>query len=288
VDCASFLEGMLPILRRTIGSDIEIVVEAAPSLACLADPTQLSSAVLNLAINARDAMPEGGRITLASRPDPAAPDAVEISVEDTGEGMSAATCARALEPFFTTKAEGRGSGLGLSMVHGFASQSGGRLEIASQPGLGSVVSLHLPLAHEAPHAEAQVDAAAPPRGRHVLLVEDDDLLRNQVARQLAALGCRVTARRNGHDALRRLGDVEGDDIDLLMTDMVMPGGMNGRQLADHARLLDPALKVLFTSGHLEEPLTRSLRFDGSTGFLPKPYRRAELARKLARLLSPGA
>ncbi len=282
VDCARFLDGMLPILRRTIGSDIEIVVEAEPALACLADPTQLTSAVLNLAINARDAMPDGGRITLRARPDPADRTFAVLAVEDTGAGMSRATRARALEPFFTTKAEGHGSGLGLSMVHGFVSRSGGRLEIDSELGLGTYVSLHLPTAAEAETAPA----AQPPSPtalieRHVLVVEDDDQLRDQVARLLQAMGCRVTARRNGAEALRRLG--EAGDIDLLMTDMVMPGGMNGRQLADHARLLHPHLKVLFTSGHTDEPLTRSLRTDGSTGFLAKPYRRAELARMVAEV-----
>ena len=287
VDCARFLDGMLPILRRTIGSDIDIVVDAAQPLACLADLTQLTSAVLNLAINARDAMPEGGRITLRARPDPADPDLAVISVEDTGAGMSRATRARALEPFFTTKPEGRGSGLGLSMVHGFVSQSGGRLEIDSELGLGTLICLYLPVAGQAEAAAAPDPAPIEPViERHVLLVEDDDLLREQVARQLHAMGCRVTARRNGVDALRRLG--EAGDVDLLMTDMVMPGGMNGRQLADHARLLHPHLKVLFTSGHTDEPLTRSLRTDGSTGFLAKPYRRAELARMVAEVCGGGS
>jgi PAS domain S-box-containing protein len=291
VDCGRFLQDMLPILRRTIGCDIEIDVdEPAEPLFCLADATQLTSAVLNLAINARDAMPGGGRIRLRARrvlAEAGQPAFAVLSVEDSGEGMDAATRARALEPFFTTKPEGRGSGLGLSMVHGFVSQSGGRMEIDSEPGHGACMRLYLPAAAQGapaapeplPHSGAIEDGLV--AGTRVLLVEDDDLLREQVARQLAALGCRVAARRNGHDALHRLG--AADDIDLLMTDIVMPGGMNGRQLADQARVLRPTLRVLFTSGHTDEPTIRALRMDAAAAFLPKPYRRAELARKLAEV-----
>jgi CheY-like chemotaxis protein len=260
---------------------IEVRTDDAP-LFCLADRTQLTSAMLNLAINARDAMPAGGRLTIsATRAGCDGQDDVMLSVEDTGEGMSAQTRARALEPFFTTKPEGRGSGLGLSMVHGFASQSRGRLEIDSELGAGTQVRIYLPQT-DAPATPGPVEAnapAAPPVPRHVLLVEDDDLLRDQVQRQLMTLGCRVTAQRNGHDALRRLD--AHPDIDLLMTDIVMPGGMNGRQLADQARRLRPELRVLFTSGHTDEPSIRALRADGRSGFLGKPYRRSDLARELA-------
>ncbi len=283
VDCARFLDGLAPILGRTINSDIEIVLETSePDLRCLADPTQLTSAMLNLAINARDAMPGGGRLTLRAARDSADAGFVVLSVSDTGEGMSAQTLARAMEPFFTTKPEGQGSGLGLSMVHGFASQSGGRFEIDSQLGRGSRMSLYLPLTSHA-EAAASPAAAAPPQAqsRHVLLVEDDDLLRDQVQRQLLSLGCRVTAHRNGHDALRRLH--AASDVDLLMTDIVMPGGLNGRQLADQARQLYPHLPILFTSGHTDEPTIRALRLEGEAAFLGKPYRRGDLARKLADL-----
>jgi PAS domain S-box-containing protein len=283
VDCARFLDGLAPILGRTISSDIEIVLEASePDLRCLADPTQLTSAMLNLAINARDAMPGGGRLTLRAARDSGDAGFVVLSVADTGEGMSAQTLARAMEPFFTTKPEGQGSGLGLSMVHGFASQSGGRLEIDSQLGRGSRMSIYLPLTSRV-EAAAKPAAQAPAQAqsRHVLLVEDDDLLRDQVQRQLISLGCRVTAHRNGHDALRRLHAT--GDIDLLMTDIVMPGGLNGRQLADQARQLHPSLPILFTSGHTDEPTIRALRLEGEAAFLGKPYRRGDLARKLAEL-----
>ncbi|HXA39596.1 MAG TPA: PAS domain S-box protein [Phenylobacterium sp.] len=289
VDCAGFLRDLLPILRRTINSHVIIEAQAGDeALFCLADRTQLTSAMLNLCINARDSMPGGGRLTLRAAREPAAEGDgagfVVLSVEDTGEGMSPQTRGQALEPFFTTKPEGQGSGLGLSMVHGFASQSGGRLEIDSEPGRGTQVRIYLPLTDApgdaGPDAEEEAEsAAAPAAPRHILLVEDDDLLRDQVQRQLASLGCRVTAQRNGHDALRRLDACP--DIDLLMTDIVMPGGMNGRQLADQARMLNPNLRVLFTSGHTDEPSIRALRMDGRAGFLGKPYRRADLARELA-------
>jgi PAS domain S-box-containing protein len=280
VNCDRFLEALLPILRRTLSKGIEVRLERAPEeVCCLADLTQLTSAMLNLSINARDAMPNGGTLTLrAAR----GGETVMLSVEDTGEGMTPQTRARALEPFFTTKPEGKGSGLGLSMVYGFAVQSGGRLEIDTREGAGTRVTLCLPATASAcpelPVGPAPV-ALAP--GLKVLLVEDDDLVRSQVMRQLAALGCDARACANGYDALDVMA--AGDPIDLLMTDINMPGGLNGRQLADHARLLDPRLPILFTSGHTEDPILRSVGYDPRAAFLPKPYRRVELARKLAGL-----
>jgi PAS domain S-box-containing protein len=291
VNCNKFLEALLPILRRTITQEIDIRVETETDdedLHCLADLTQLTSAMLNLCINARDAMAGGGRLTVRARREVAdGLGHVVLSVEDTGEGMSSQTRARALEPFFTTKPEGQGSGLGLSMVYGFVEQSGGRLEIESERGRGTAISLYLPLSEGVETAAApEAPVPAPMLQRHILLVEDDDLVRDQVRRQLLALGCRVTAHRNGHDALHRLG--ANTDVDLLMTDVVMPGGMNGRQLADHARLLMPKLRILFTSGHTDEPVLTALRMEGHAAFLAKPYRRAELARKLAEVLQDAA
>ncbi|HEX3886428.1 MAG TPA: ATP-binding protein [Phenylobacterium sp.] len=289
IDCDRFLRDLLPILQRTLGGAIQVEVKPSHGpLYCLADRTQLTSAVLNLCINARDAMRGAGRLTLSAARDgfiaADGPTYVAILVQDTGEGMSPQVRARALEPFFTTKPEGEGSGLGLSMVHGFATQSGGRLEIASEPGQGTQVRIVLPQVPEpealaAPTAEDP--AAAPVQARHVLLVEDDDLLRGQVCRQLASLGYRVTARGNGRDALGCLA--EAPDVDLLMTDIVMPGGLNGWRLADEARRLYPGLPVLFTSGHTDEPAIRALRAEGAAGFLGKPYRRAELAQTLAQM-----
>jgi signal transduction histidine kinase len=281
VNCGRFLEALTPILTRTLPKDIEIAVQAgSDELCCRADLTQLTSAMLNLCINARDAMPDGGRLALSVS---GGADEVGLTVSDNGEGMSPQVLARALEPFYTTKPEGKGSGLGLAMVYGFAEQSGGRLEIDSAPGQGTRIRLSLPRVQ--PCAEA--DRPAPPAtalapGLKVLLVDDDERVRVQVGRQLAALGCEVRACACGHEALDALA--AGDPVDLMMTDIHMPGGLNGRQLADHARLLDPSLRILFTSGHTEDPVLRTVGHDPNAAFLPKPYRRAELARKLAELV----
>jgi PAS domain S-box-containing protein len=285
IEGAGFLEGLLPMLKRTLGGHIDVVTAPVDGeICCLADKTQLTSAMLNLCINARDAMPEGGRLTLSARADG---DMVIFSVADTGEGMSPAVRARALEPFFTTKPEGQGSGLGLAMVYGFAMQSGGRLDIASEEGEGTTVSLSLPRTTPCERAsQKQRPADAPASGLRVLLVEDDALVRGQVERQLKALGCCVTACEGGHDALDWIA--AGAPIDLMLTDVNMPGGLNGRQLADHARLLDPALRILFTSGHTEDPVLRTAGRDPRSGFLAKPYRRADLAAKLAELMDRAA
>lgn len=284
IDCNRFLEGLQPMLTRTLGSHIEVVTTpAADDVCCLADHTQLTSAILNLCINARDAMPDGGRLTLAASPAIEDPGVVLLSVADTGEGMTPAVRARALEPFFTTKGEGQGSGLGLSMVNGFAIQSGGRLEIETGPGAGTTVTVCLPRTKSCRGAVARVETVEElPAGLRVLLVEDDDMVRGQVMRQLQALGCEVTGCGCGYDALDVLA--AGGRMDLLMTDINMPGGLNGRQLADHVRLLEPDLPILFSSGHTEDPVLRTAGRDPRSAFLAKPYRRAELAAKLAALL----
>jgi CheY-like chemotaxis protein len=250
--------------------------------------------MLNLCINGRDAMAAGGALGLESglvsfteeaaahfglKPGPY----VMLAVSDTGAGMSPETIRRAVEPFFTTKAVGRGTGLGLSMVYGFVRQSGGHFTISSTEGAGTTVRLYLPEV-EAPEAAAR-DAAEPAAGAapsRILLVEDDRLVREQVARQLRALGHRVTAAADGHAALKALA---GDEtFALLMTDVVMPGGLNGRQLADHARLLRPALPVLFTSGYTDDAIVREGRIGAHSAFLAKPYRRAQLAAALQAVL----
>ena len=290
VNCAELIASLGPLLQRTIGSNIHIDLAAPDVLYCLADPSHLTSALLNLCINARDAMPEGGRLTISARLDRAELDAsaagppvketfVVLAVCDTGEGMTEEIKNRVLEPFFTTKAVGKGSGLGLSMVYGFATQSGGRLAIESSPGAGTTVSLYLPVALKvdfAPAADTR-SATATSITRHILLVEDDDLLRQQVERQLIGLGYRVTVCQHGPGALERLGAVA--DIDLLMTDIVMPGGMNGRQLAARANELVPGLRTLFTSGFSDHASLNSELLERAD-FLAKPYRRVELAQKL--------
>ncbi|MBW8813136.1 MAG: response regulator [Caulobacterales bacterium] len=285
VDCNRMLEGLLPMLQRTLSRDITVRLEPWPDpICCRADLTQLTSAMLNLCINARDAMPEGGRLILraARQEGPDGPMAA-LSVEDTGEGMTPEVRARATEPFFTTKPEGAGSGLGLSMVYGFAAQSGGRLDIESAPGRGSRVTIRLPQALDAaPDPGAtRLSPATPRPGLRVLLVEDDALVRGQVEQRLAELGCATRACADGYEALDALA--MGGPFDVLMTDINMPGGLNGRQLAEHARLLIPNLRILFTSGHTEDPVLRTLGYDPRAAFLGKPYRRAELGRKLADL-----
>jgi PAS domain S-box-containing protein len=286
IDCESFFEGLVPMLVRALGGGVEIETVVGPGLACLADRSQLASAVLNLCINARDAMPGGGRIVLLAEA-VAGEDHVALSVEDEGEGMAPDVRARALEPFFTTKPEGQGSGLGLSMVHGFVAQSDGRLDIVSAPGCGTRVRMSLPAARgpgePSPVAGAPGD---PPPAAHVMLVEDDGPLREQVVRQLQQLGMRVTARRSAAEALAALAD--GAAPDLLLTDVVMPGGRNGLQLADDARRLRPDLRVLFTTGHADEATLAAIRQRRTDGLLAKPYRRDDLARAVRQAFETAA
>jgi CheY-like chemotaxis protein len=237
-------------------------------------------------------MPDGGRLTLrvtAVGPRPrrrarrSAETSVCFSVEDTGHGMSANTREHATEPFFTTKVVGEGSGLGLSMVYGFANQSGGRLHIHSELGAGTKIELYLPETqlHIQSAGAADETSALPATGR-VLVVEDDDLIRSQVERQLRSLGHTVTVTCDGPEAIRALS---GDQtFDLLITDVVMPNGMNGRELAQRARSLAPGMRILLTSGHNEDAFLRGGEGHGGDDFLPKPYRRADLERTVSSLL----
>ncbi len=298
VDCNRLLEGVQEMVRRTFTEDIEVIIDPAPGeLYCLADATQLTTALLNLCINARDAMPEGGKLTIRAgrKPgkrgrDEGADEESEsyavLTVEDTGQGMSAETRERAAEPFFTTKTVGKGSGLGLSMVYGFVSQSGGRLQIESELGSGASVSIYLP---ETPPgaiaAAAAGDALPSPSAARILLVEDDDMIRSQVERQLRALGHSVTTASDGVEALSLLAGSPG--FDLLLTDIVMPNGVSGHELADRARALNPGMRVLLTSGHSEDAILRRAGKQAGDAFLAKPYRRADLERKIAGLLAPA-
>ncbi|HXA39036.1 MAG TPA: PAS domain S-box protein [Phenylobacterium sp.] len=298
VDCNELLDDIQEMVRRTFAADIEVVLDKAPGeLRCLADATQLTTALLNLCINARDAMSNGGRLTIhAARrsgdPDPArASDEPReayavLTVEDTGQGMSDETKERAAEPFFTTKMAGEGSGLGLSMVYGFVNQSGGRLEIDSELGSGSRISIYLPESQQdVARAERLDEVLAPSVGARVLLVEDDAMVRSQAERQLRALGHHVTVASDGVEALRLIADCPRFDV--VMTDVVMPNGVNGRELAERARALIPDIRVLLTSGHSEDAIGRRGGRRRGDAFLPKPYRRAELERKIALLLQPS-
>ena len=296
VDCGAMVSSVEALAQHLIRGDVELTVQAADDpLYCSADPAELQSALLNLCINARDAMPSGGVLSLAAegvtltakaaRPLGLTPGAfVVFTVKDTGVGMSAEVMRRAIEPFFTTKSLAGGNGLGLSTVYGFAQQSGGCLTIGSKLKRGTTVQLYLPRAASAAQGQLELPAArVEPSTSHVLLVEDDLLVRTQAGRLLTGLGYRVTVADDGPSALAALE--AADDISLLMTDMAMPGGMNGRELAVRARRNRPALKVLLTSGYREEAAPLGSGPDTGAAFLPKPYRRAELAAALSAALS---
>jgi CheY-like chemotaxis protein/two-component sensor histidine kinase len=298
IDINGLVAGMQGLLQQSLGEHIEVRVAADPKLLpAHADAGQLETAILNLAINARDAMPGGGRLTIETRNvhlepgfmsgagDPPPGNYVMVAVGDTGTGMPPEVRARAFDPFFTTKDFGKGSGLGLSMVYGFVRQSGGYVTLYSEPGLGTTVKMHFPpAAGAAPGDEEKPAGAAEPRGSEtVLLVEDDAMVRGHVESLLKALGYRAVVAENGSAALAVLGG--GERIDLVFTDMVMPGGMSGRDLAAAARRVRPAIKILFTSGYTNEMFAASApAIDGATNFLAKPYRRRELAAKLRAVL----
>ena len=290
VDCVALVRGMADLLKSTLGSTVTIETRFPLALnAAHADPAQLELAILNLTVNARDAMPDGGRIIIeasetavqpAQRPDLDAGRYVRLSIIDEGEGMDEATLERAREPFFTTKGVGKGTGLGLSMVHGFAQQCGGSLTIASEPGRGTTVSLWLPFARE----EMRADIAAEPVESAcmelldplvILAVDDDDLVLTNTAGMLEELGHTVFQAPSGSDALRML---EQGQVDLVITDYAMPG-MTGAQLANAIEDMIPDLPVIIITGFAELPsqMTNRPRLD-------KPFKQADLARALHRVV----
>lgn len=295
VDLAVLFDGLKAMLERLLPEAIELSIDAGVvTCHAMVDPGQLETALLNLAINARDAMPTGGRLTLGVGPEEGSPvDSVTLPsgaagvllrVSDTGTGMDEKTVARAFDPFFTTKETGKGSGLGLSMVYGFAQQSGGLVRIRSQPGQGTTVELVLPrsdrLEAQAPQAE-KTDRLVGGTER-ILVVEDDPLVRAHVARQLDALGYAVILAETGPEALDHIAGATR--VDLLFTDIVMPGGLNGRELAEQAVRLRPDLRILFTSGYSDDALIHDGRLDAGVDLLSKPYRRRDLAERIRRAL----
>lgn len=287
--------GMEALVRRTLPEGIELQVRCGPDLGTIeADASQLEVALLNLAINARDAMPDGGRLTVEVRrarrrdlPRGLCGDWTALVVSDTGEGMSPETLSRAFEPFYTTKPVGKGSGLGLSMVYGFVKQSGGEAHIRSAPGGGCAVTLLFPRTADGAAPEEPDNEAAELRGagEHILVVEDDEAVRSHLTSKLRGLGYRVTAAPGADEALAQLADMRPD---LLFTDVVMPGALHGGQLAERARLLIPGLKVLFTSGYAQNALVEGGRLKADVHLLRKPYRRRELAAKVREVLSGGS
>jgi PAS domain S-box-containing protein len=300
INCNRLIDSMQRMLWRTLREDIEIRIALAPDLwPAFADAGQLESAILNLAINARDAMPDGGGLSVSTAnvsvdehyrdryPEVTPGNYVLIAVTDTGDGMPPEVLSRAFEPFFTTKEVGKGSGLGLSMVYGFMKQSNGHVSIYSEVGLGTTVRLYLPAHSTMPADVAVANTGAegePPRGQETVLVtEDDPFVRAYVVSSLEELGYRVIAAQDAREALTHL--TQGDaEVDLLFTDIVMPGGMNGWELAERAQQIQPGLKLLFTSGYALETLVARGRIHPDTAILNKPYRRPELARRLREVL----
>lgn len=285
-----------PLLRRTLGEHIDIeFVRGSGLWKALVDPNELQNAILNLAINARDAMPDGGRLTIETANMSVSRDYAEVhgiqpgqyvlvAVSDTGSGMPPEVVARAFDPFFTTKPAGRGSGLGLSMVYGFAHQSGGHVKIYSEPGLGTTVKLYLPRADAATEADYRRVERAPltPGHEHVLLVEDDDLVRLVTLASLEKLGYRATVCSSGREAIELLR--HGPHFDLLLTDVVLAGGISGKEVAAVAAQLRPGLKVLYMSGYTENAIVHHGRLDPGVHLLSKPFRIDELGRKLREVL----
>jgi len=301
IDLSQLVGGMTELISRTVGPQVELVVRAEEDLWTVrADPSQLESALLNLTINARDAMaPNGGTLTVSTSNVSAGRslaktlgmpqgDYAVLEVADTGAGMSAATQERAFEPFFTTKPLGQGTGLGLSMVYGFVRQSGGQVAIESEPGKGAAVRLYLPRftgKAVAVDPDAGAPASAEGGSERVLVVDDEETVRTVIADLLTDQGYRVTTAADGAAGLKALeADGEAGGFDLLITDVGLPGGMNGRQLADAALTTWPSLKVLFVTGYAESSVLGDGGLAQGMEVITKPFTTADLARRAAGLL----
>jgi signal transduction histidine kinase/CheY-like chemotaxis protein len=300
VDVNRLVVDAAKLMRPTLGEHIEIRSTLMEQVwTASVDPGQLSSALLNLAINARDAMPDGGKLVLetknvtfdeeyaAANGDVQPGNYVMVAVSDTGAGIPAAIIDRVFEPFFTSKEVGKGSGLGLSMVYGFVKQSGGHIKVYSEEGHGTTFRLYLPRT-DAPAVQPAEPLPAEIEGGNetILVVEDDELVRAYVSTQLRGLGYTTLTAANGAEALA-IAD-RGAAFDLLFTDVIMPGPLNGRQLAAEMLQRRSQLKVLFTSGYTENAIIHHGRLDSGVLLLAKPYRKLDLARMLrVALNSPG-
>ena len=297
VDINATVLDICRLLRPTLGAQIEVnsMLEQESATAHI-DASQLANSLLNMAINARDAMPNGGKLVLETRnvvldeayaqanPDAKPGPYVMLAVSDTGAGMTQDVLDKVFEPFFTTKEVGKGSGLGLSMVYGFVKQSGGHIRIYSEVGHGTTIKLYLPPARGG-EVEAAPGTASPlPHGSEtIMVVEDDALVRNFVIGQLQSLGYRTVAAANGPTALNLIEG--GQAFDLLFTDVIMPGGMTGRQLADEVAKRRPGIKVLYTSGYTDNAIAHQGRLDSGVRLLTKPYRTSQLATMIRRTLA---
>jgi nitrogen-specific signal transduction histidine kinase len=299
-DVNRLVADMEEMIRRTVGPAITVeTVMTASVWSTLVDPNQLENALLNLSINARDAMPNGGRMTVeianrwlddrAARMRDLPPGQyVSLCVSDNGTGMPPDIARRAFDPFFTTKPIGQGTGLGLSMIYGFARQSGGQVRIYSEPGQGTMVCLYIPryLGDAAPDDHAQDELSNAPRaeqGETVLVVDDEPTVRMLVTEVLEELGYQALEAEDGASGLKILESRQR--IDLLVTDVGLPGGMNGRQMADAARAVRPGLKVLFITGYAENAVLSHGHLDQGMHVLTKPFAMDALAARIKDLIT---
>ncbi|MDY7226128.1 PAS domain-containing protein [Hyalangium rubrum] len=297
LNLGQLLSGMEELLRRALGEHIAVETVIAPDLwNTFVDPNQLENVILNLAINARDAMQSSGKLTLEvgnalldAPTEPLPPEVkpgeyVLLSVSDTGSGMPPDVLKRAFEPFFTTKPAGRGTGLGLSMVYGFVKQSGGHIQISSAVGVGTTLKLYLPRAAQSEATTTELLTGPVEGGNEtVLVVEDDAEVRTTVVEMLSELGYRVLKAVDAQSAMAIIQS--GVSVDLLFTDVVMPGSMRSTEMVRQAKALLPDLEVLFTSGYTEDAIVHEGRLDPGVHLLSKPHRREELARKVRLLLN---
>jgi PAS domain S-box-containing protein len=298
LDLSETVGGVYKMLGRLIGEDIELLAVSDPAAALVkADPGQIEQIVMNLAINARDAMPQGGKLTVETKNvdpdevDAPSPDGTQpgsyvlLAVSDTGCGMDSATKARIFEPFFTTKEQGKGTGLGLATVYGVVQQSGGYIRVESQPGQGTTFKIYLPRTHEVaprntpPDASTELSAGS----ATILLVEDEPVVRRMVRKVLQLDGYTVLEAGQGEEALRLCAQYERG-IDLLLTDVVMPG-MNGRELAERVAAARPGLKVLFMSGYTDDTVLRHGICAADIDYLQKPFTSAALLQKVRAVLA---
>jgi CheY-like chemotaxis protein len=302
-DLNKIVSGVSDMLRRTMGETIVFeTVLAAGLWPTFVDANQLENAILNLAVNARDAMPNGGHLTIETANsyldeayarqfgDVTPGQYVLLSITDTGGGIPADLMRRVFEPFFTTKGHGQGSGLGLAMVHGFVKQSGGHIRIYSEINEGTTVKIYLPrlgqAAEVAANPEEMPQRAAPvvsaPSSETILLVEDNEDVRDYARSALEELGYKVLVAQDGPGALRIVNN--GAHIDLLFTDIVLPGGMNGRQLSQEVLKARPGLAVLYTTGYTPNAIIHHGRLDPGVQLLSKPYTQDDLSRKIRQVL----
>jgi CheY-like chemotaxis protein len=298
LDLGAVIASLSEMLSRTLGNQVRLETHSAAEQPAYIDRGLFESAILNLAVNARDAMPTGGLLTISTQAIRCeagsvagleAGDYVKVTVADTGDGMKQDVLDRAFDPFFTTKGVGKGSGMGLSMVYGFAKQSGGLTTIESKVGQGTSVHIYLPVSRQEAEArqpvEIRQDAPTASRNERILLVEDEPHVRRFVSNQLSGLGYSVLEAEAGAPALEILR-TEQEKIDLLFTDLIMPGGMSGFDLVKHAREFLPALKVLLTTGYAAE--TDTMLADVKEVILKKPYKKQQLAQALRNVLEQAA